>query len=441
MRKSPDWPSCALADPDRAKQIIDTAKVTTEDGQRYLNAFRSVYWFAVDQPQHAAEAAAGLDPEALPPVVGAEVSWVLTQLAADAGRTAEADHRAEVGHAVASRSLDAPHMRFNIADAHVSALLLAGRIGDAHDLADRVARQAADHPGAAPALATGVAGRVALAAGRISTAIALLNQSAVPLAVTHPVGWGYRYQLSRATALAIGGQTDEAAAVLAHLDQLGRRFRTLDHEMKLARAWIAGGQGALQEAAAIARSAAETACTRGQFAIEAFCLQVAAQFGDRTCADRLGELVTMVEGPRAHIAARFAEALRDGDGAELDRVSVEFEQMGDAVAAVDAAAAAALAYRRNNLRGSALSAATRADALAEKSGGINTPALRQAAEPLPLTDREREIVMLLGAGLSNRAIAERLTLSVRTVESHIYQSMQKTETTSREELAALIQPR
>jgi DNA-binding CsgD family transcriptional regulator len=57
---------------------------------------------------------------------------------------------------------------------------------------------------------------------------------------------------------------------------------------------------------------------------------------------------------------------------------------------------------------------------------------------VPLTDREREIVMMIGAGLSNRAIAERLTVSVRTVESHIYRAMAKTGTTSRDELAALI---
>ena len=112
--------------------------------------------------------------------------------------------------------------------------------------------------------------------------------------------------------------------------------------------------------------------------------------------------------------------------------------MGDLVAAVDAAAQAALAYRSQDLRGSALGCATRADALAEQCGGAWTPALRQASEPLPLTDREREIVMLIGEGLSNRAVAERLTLSVRTVESHIYRAMLKTGTTSRDELAALI---
>ena len=80
----------------------------------------------------------------------------------------------------------------------------------------------------------------------------------------------------------------------------------------------------------------------------------------------------------------------------------------------------------------------RAEALAEQCGGARTPALRKAVERLPLTDREREIVMLIGEGLSNRDIATRLTLSVRTVESHIYKAMAKTGTLNRDELAALL---
>ena len=118
-------------------------------------------------------------------------------------------------------------------------------------------------------------------------------------------------------------------------------------------------------------------------------------------------------------------------------MSEDFERIGDLVAAVDAAALAALAYRRQGLRGSALGCSTRAEALADECGSADTPALRQASERLPLTDRN-ERSMLIGEGLSSRAIAARLTVSVRTVEGHIYKAMVKTGTSSRDELAALL---
>ncbi|MFL0287761.1 LuxR C-terminal-related transcriptional regulator [Mycobacterium sp. SMC-21] len=133
----------------------------------------------------------------------------------------------------------------------------------------------------------------------------------------------------------------------------------------------------------------------------------------------------------------MAAALRTGEADELAAVSEGFEDIGDNIAAIDAAAHAALAYRRLDRRGSALTCSTRAQALARRCGAT-TPALRQAVRPLPLTDREREIVALLGQGLSSRAVADRLTLSTRTVEGHIYRAMAKTGTTNRDELAALL---
>jgi DNA-binding CsgD family transcriptional regulator len=328
-------------------------------------------------------------------------------------------------------------MRFNIADAEVGALLLSGRVADALDVADRTRQQAANLPGAAELLGAAVAGRAALAAGDLDSACPLLEHAAEGLSESHPTGFGYRYQIPHATALAIRGLTDEAAAVLTALDDVPRRFRSLDHEMSLARAWVAASQGAVSEAINTLLSAAERAKETGRFAAEVLCLQTAAQFGDRTAAPRLRELKSIVEGPRAGLAARFAEALCEVNAAELSSVSEEFERMGDLVAALDSAAQAALAYRRQDKRGSALWCSTRADELAAKCGA-RTPALRQASESLPLTDREAEVVMLIGEGLSNRAVAERLTLSIRTVESHIYRAMMKTGTTSRDELAALM---
>ena len=80
----------------------------------------------------------------LPAVVGAEIAWALAAISADAGRTTEAVAVADAGYTVATRSFDAPQMRFNIADAHISALLLSGRVSDALEVAERVRRQAAD---------------------------------------------------------------------------------------------------------------------------------------------------------------------------------------------------------------------------------------------------------------------------------------------------------
>jgi DNA-binding CsgD family transcriptional regulator len=426
----------ALGDPTGAKEIIDDASRTVPPQfHRYIDAFLTVYWFAIDQPEKALEASKKLTRDDLPAVVGAEIAWALATMAADGGHTTEAVSTAEEGYAAVTRSFDAPHMRFNIADSHVSALVLSGRIADASDVVERVQQQAADLPGAAQLLGTAVAGRSALGSGDIHSACVLLESAALGLSRTHPLGWGYRYQIPRTTALALCGSVDEAAAALAALDKMRRPFRTLDYELSLARAWVAAGEGAVSEAIANALSAARTAGAKGQFAAEVLCLQTATQFGDRSSAPRLRELEGIVEGPRAGMAARFAEALRDGDAARLAALSEEFEHLGDLVAAVDAAALAALTYRRQGLRGSALGCSARAARLAERCGA-STPALRQVAEPVPLTDREREIAMLIGEGSSSREIAERLTLSVRTVESHIYRAMSKTGTTSRDELAA-----
>jgi DNA-binding CsgD family transcriptional regulator len=433
----------ALADPERAKELIDDASRTTSPQARsYIDAFLTVYWFAVDQPGLAAQASEHLALDDLPAVADAEIAWALAAIAADAGRTTEAVAVADAGYTVATRSFDAPQMRFNIADAHVSALLLSGRVIEAVEVAERVREQAADLPGAAHLLGAAVAGRAALGAGHLDTACSMLEQAAVALSASgHAIGWGYRYHFPLSTALAIRGATGEAAAALVALDELRRPFRSLDYERSLARAWLAAGQGAVSEGIAILLSAAERAGASGQFAAEVSCLQTATQFGDRSGAPRLRELEAIVEGPRVGLAARFAEALRDGDAAELAAVSEDFERMGDLVAAVDAAAHAAIAYRRHDQRGSALTCSTRADGLAQQCGGASTPALGQATEELPLTGREREIAMLIAAGLSSPAIAERLTLSVRTVESHIHRAMKKTGTTSRDELANLVRRR
>jgi DNA-binding CsgD family transcriptional regulator/tetratricopeptide (TPR) repeat protein len=433
---------CAMADPVRARCVIeDASRVAPPEARGCIDAFRVVHLAAMGTPEEARKASEGLELERLPAVVGAVTAWAMTVAYGDNGRTTRAMNVGETGYTIARAAFDAAQMRFVLADAYVGALLLSGRIRDAVDATEDLVRQSADLPGGpANLLSSALLGRANLAAGRLRTACDVLQPVVdVFFASGDTNGFGYQYLLPRTVALAMRGATAEAAAALETLTL--RRYpswRYLDYGYCIAKAWVAACQGALSEASTLALTAARSARAAAQFAPELMCLQTAVQFGDTSGAARLEELATLVEGPRAGVAARFAVALRDRDGDALMAVADEYEQMEERVAAVDAAAYAAIAYRRCGLRGSSLVSASRAEALAQQCGGARTPALCRAVEPLPLTDREREIVMLLGDGLSTRAVADRLFLSVRTVESHVYKAMAKTGTGSRDELVALL---
>ena len=80
-----------------------------------------------------------------------------------------------------------------------------------------------------------------------------------------------------------------------------------------------------------------------------------------------------------------------------------------------------------------------ASELAAQCEGARTPALLIPAEELtPLSRRELEIADLAGDGLRSDQIAERLFLSVRTVDNHLQHIYQKLGIGSRAELAAAL---
>jgi DNA-binding NarL/FixJ family response regulator len=60
---------------------------------------------------------------------------------------------------------------------------------------------------------------------------------------------------------------------------------------------------------------------------------------------------------------------------------------------------------------------------------------------VPLTRRERDVMDLLARGLSNRHIADRLGISIRTTESHVASILRKLNVPSRAALAARYGPR
>src|SRR5678815_44686 len=57
-------------------------------------------------------------------------------------------------------------------------------------------------------------------------------------------------------------------------------------------------------------------------------------------------------------------------------------------------------------------------------------------ETVSLTNREREVIALLGEGLSNKEIAARLSIAIHTVKSHVHNVLEKLALRSRLEVAA-----
>ncbi|AMW14289.1 hypothetical protein A4E84_35240 [Streptomyces qaidamensis] len=131
------------------------------------------------------------------------------------------------------------------------------------------------------------------------------------------------------------------------------------------------------------------------------------------------------------VFARHADALTRADGPDLDEVARELERRGFLLFAAEAHAQAVRAHRDPR---AARHSRTRAVALARSCQGARTPALSGLVLG-ELTARQRQIVTLAAAGLTNRQIAERLTLSVRTVGNHLYGAYARLGTSDRGALA------
>lgn len=86
-----------------------------------------------------------------------------------------------------------------------------------------------------------------------------------------------------------------------------------------------------------------------------------------------------------------------------------------------------------------MTASVKAQRLAAECQGAQTPALRAATTRQPFTDRQREIISLAAQGLSNKEIADRLTMSSRSVEGHLFRACKRVAANSREQLISLLQ--
>jgi DNA-binding NarL/FixJ family response regulator len=133
--------------------------------------------------------------------------------------------------------------------------------------------------------------------------------------------------------------------------------------------------------------------------------------------------------------ARHGSAKTAHDGTALIEVAEEMAAIGALRYAVEAASDAATAYLSAGRQDSARRAAARAHELHPPDQGAELPQIDGLdATAIDLTPREGQLIGLARQGLSNAEIADRLVISVRTVETHLYRGMQKLGVNDRHDL-------
>jgi DNA-binding CsgD family transcriptional regulator len=115
-----------------------------------------------------------------------------------------------------------------------------------------------------------------------------------------------------------------------------------------------------------------------------------------------------------------------------------FAEMGSTLLAAEAAFGLAAEHRRRGSPRDATAWSRKASAWAELCPGARTPGLAMPDEPVALTKREREVAVLAASGITSKDIAERLFVSVRTVDNHLGRVYDKLGISSRAELAEIL---
>lgn len=133
-----------------------------------------------------------------------------------------------------------------------------------------------------------------------------------------------------------------------------------------------------------------------------------------------------------HLMSEHAAAATEGDAAALDAVAGGWMAAGAALFAAEASGQASVRHATAGRADLAARSAARAQTWLRRCPGAVTPAL--AGWRSSLTDREREVGWSAAAGHTSREIADRLVISVRTVDNHLAAVYRKLGISGRDEL-------
>jgi ATP/maltotriose-dependent transcriptional regulator MalT len=355
--------------------------------------------------------------------------------AAEAARLAAAA-QAELPHWAARRGM-AQHL---VNEAH--ALAYSGRYAEARELLE---------PAAARARASGALGawvwfemaraEVARDTGRGGEAVlrfAAVADAAPAAGQEAALVWAH---VGVAQGHLLLGDCASAAAALDEADRVGDSpLATSTATRERTRAWLDACRGDLASARRRIRDTIEPVRHDRMLIFEVTLLHDLARLGAAAdVVDRIEELATCMDGPLVATRAVHARALVAADPAALADVVDRFEAIDALGLAAEAAAELADLHRTRGEARLATAAARRSAHLAERAGGLRTPALARGSGVEPLTSREREVALLAATGRSSPEIGGHLGLATRTVDTHLARVYRKLGISGRAELPAALE--
>ncbi|SDQ20851.1 LuxR C-terminal-related transcriptional regulator [Microbacterium sp. cf332] len=217
--------------------------------------------------------------------------------------------------------------------------------------------------------------------------------------------------LETALGLALFGYTDEARDLLDALDPPAEPSPLFQHMRHATCATLAVAEGRWDDAHHWAAEAWRVAAPTDAVMLQIRCLHRLVVVGHPDADDALDRMRTIAESVRSDVANMMVASAERAVAGAADEPSIS----------------AALTHLCLDLCPPELLRANR------------TPSGAAADDAMEvLTPRELEIARLVGQGLSNRQIAHALFLSVRTVESHIYQARAKLSARNRADLGSLV---
>ena len=236
------------------------------------------------------------------------------------------------------------------------------------------------------------------------------------------------------------GAVDDARTTLADLDEVAApELRLFQPLVDSARLLLAAVDGDAPGAAARLVETGRAAADDGHVVLGAMVLHAAVRIGHPgVAADALGRLAMSTGSRFVHALAAHARASATRDGHGLDRAADDLERVGALLLAAEAAADAAVAHRAAGDHAPRLASGQRHGDLLARCPGAAPPWLAGTEATPDLSAREREVAELAATGLPSRVIAERLFVSVRTVDNHLYRVYTKLGVSSREELAVVL---